>query len=115
MAKKLMDQIAAAEQRIARDAERLKQLKKQKLLAEARAGRKSKKARQLEEREQTRRKILIGAIVQNRIAAGQLAQADLDSWLDAGLVREHDRAVFGLAPLPGQPTPPADSSAKREA
>lgn len=44
----------------------------------------------------TRRKILIGAVVLKRVNNKQLLQADLNAWLDAGLTRPQDRKLFSL-------------------
>jgi hypothetical protein len=49
-------------------------------------------------KDDTRRKILIGATVLARIDQHQLDRADLQAWLDAHLTREDDRALFELAP-----------------
>ncbi len=44
----------------------------------------------------TRRKILIGAIVLARVEQGRLTRADLKAWLDQALTRSEDRELFGL-------------------
>lgn len=53
-----------------------------------------------ERKEDTRRKILIGATVLARVDRHELDHADLEAWLDAHLTRADDRALFGLPPLP---------------
>ncbi|MEI8299498.1 MAG: mobilization protein [Pseudomonadota bacterium] len=45
---------------------------------------------------ETRRKILIGGVVLDRIAAGQISESELRAWLDPALSRSADRALFGL-------------------
>jgi large subunit ribosomal protein L7/L12 len=76
---------------------KLKQLKAQQQRIDARAralaARRSRK-------DDTRRKILIGATVLARIDAHQLDHADLQAWLDAHLTRDDDRALFQLPPRP---------------
>lgn len=83
------DKIAAAEAR-------LKQLKAQ---AQAVAARErtaqAKKARQ----DDTRRKILAGALVLEMMESDEAVKARLMPRLDAYLRRDDDRALFGLAAL----------------
>ena len=87
MASKIGDQIESLE-------ERLKKLKarKQKNDAHKRAI-ESRKAR----RDDTRRKILVGAIVLAKIDQGVIDRATLMTWLDGALTREDDRALFNLS------------------
>jgi hypothetical protein len=49
-------------------------------------------------KDDTRRKILIGATVLARIDAHHLDHAELHTWLDAHLTRDDDRALFELPP-----------------
>ena len=73
--------------------ERLRQLKKSDRLARARHRRHdSLRAR----KDDTRRKILIGAIVLAKVEQGVLAEAQVRQWLDGALRRADDRALFGL-------------------
>jgi hypothetical protein len=51
-------------------------------------------------REDTRRKILIGAIVLLKIDQGALEKALVLSWLDQALTRADDRMLFGLSTRP---------------
>ena len=83
---KLDDQISALE-------DKLKQLKlrQQRIDARTRAV-----AAQRERKADTRRKILIGAIIQAKIQQGVMDESQLKSWLDAALTRDEDRALFGL-------------------
>ncbi len=82
----LADLIAALEMK-------LKNLKARQLRDDSRRrtleSRRSRKA-------DTRRKILIGAIVLARIEQGRLPKAEVSAWLDDALARPDDRALFGL-------------------
>jgi len=72
---------------------RLEQLKAQQVRAASRQ-------RALEVRRsrknEVRRKILVGAIVLDRVERGKFSKAELLAWLDEGLVRPEDRALFDL-------------------
>ena len=46
----------------------------------------------------TRRKILIGAIVLARIEQGRLPKTEVCAWLNDALTRPDDRALFDLPP-----------------
>jgi hypothetical protein len=74
---------------------RLKQLKARQVRIEARRraldGRRTR-------REDTRRKVLVGAIVLGRVERGELSQTVLSAWLEAALTRDEDRRLFGLEP-----------------
>ena len=82
------------DERIATLQGRLQQLKaqQQRVIARQRTldSRRNRKA-------DTRRKILIGAIVLARIEQGRLPKSELDAWLNESLTREDDRALFDLA------------------
>ena len=90
------------EERIESLEAKLKQLKvkQQRIDARARALA-SRRAR----KDDTRRKILIGATVQARVDTRQLDHAELQAWLDTHLTRPDDRALFELPPKPGSPKP----------
>ena len=75
--------------------ERLKQLKVRQARVEAR---KRALSQRQERKNDTRRKILLGATVLARIDRGELDQATINGWLDAALTRADDRALFGLRP-----------------
>lgn len=47
-------------------------------------------------KQDTRRKILAGAVVLARVAQGQIPEAEFRTWLGAALTRPDDRALFGL-------------------
>jgi hypothetical protein len=76
---------------IAQLEEKLRQLKAREQAVEARRrsleSRRSRKA-------DTRRKILVGAIVLAKVERGEIAGSDLRSWLDGALTRADDRALF---------------------
>ena len=79
--------------RIAQLEERLRQLKAREQAVEARQ-------RTLESRrkrkDDTRCKILVGAIMLAKVERGEFPQERLQSWLDAALTRGDDRGLFGL-------------------
>ncbi len=72
---------------------RLKQLKARQQRVEAR--RRSIEAKRTRKAD-TRRKVLIGAIVMARVEQGRLPEAELHAWLDEALTRDDDRALFDL-------------------
>jgi hypothetical protein len=77
--------------------ERLKQLKaKQQRLETRRRAFESRRAR----KDDTRRKILIGAVVLAKIERGEFSDSQLRGWLDEALTRVDDRALFELAARP---------------
>lgn len=53
-----------------------------------------------------RKKILIGVAVLESIKRGELTEADLLAVVDRGLIRNDERAVFGLPPLQTQEAAP---------
>ena len=81
------------DERISSLEDKLKQLKVRQQRIDAR-----KRALQSrrDRKEDTRRKILAGAVVLNRVAQGQIPEAEFRAWLDATLTRSDDRALFGL-------------------
>ena len=88
MPKKLDEQIAEIQEK----------LKRLKLVQNARAERQQAISKRRERKEDTRRKILIGAIVMAKIEQGVMDDKQLKSWLDQALTRPDDRALFGLEP-----------------
>jgi hypothetical protein len=85
--------MAKLEERIAGLEEKLKQLKVRQTRAEARRrALESRRAR----KDDTRRKILVGAIVLTRVEQGLLPESELRAWLEAALTRADDRALFEL-------------------
>lgn len=74
---------------------RLKQLKAREQLIQARQRTlESRRARKAD----TRRKILVGAVVLAKVEQGVLTESQLRQWLDGALSRGDDRDLFGLAP-----------------
>lgn len=72
---------------------RLKQLKAKQQRVEAR--RRSIEARRTRKID-TRRKVLVGAVVMARVEQGRFPEAELRAWLDESLTRDDDRALFEL-------------------
>ena len=85
---KLDDQIETLQTKLAQ----LK-VRQQRIEARARALT-SRRAR----KEDTRRKILLGAIVMAKVEQGEMDSALLQRWLDGALTRKDDRALFELPP-----------------
>ena len=79
--------------KIAQLEEKLRQLKERQQAVEARQ-------RTLESRrkrkDDTRRKILVGAIVLAKVEQGEFDSSQLRRWLDQSLTRSDDRGLFGL-------------------
>lgn len=50
--------------------------------------------------EETRRKLLIGAMIMAQVERGERPEGGLRAELDAHLTRESDRELFGLEPRP---------------
>ena len=85
--------MAKIEERIETLKERLKQLETRKARAE---GRKRALASRRARKDDTRRKILAGAIVLAKVQSGDLDPKTFQKWLDQALVRDDDRALFEL-------------------
>jgi hypothetical protein len=73
---------------------RLKQLKARQQRAQARARTVQNRTAR---REETRRKVLVGAIVLARVEQGLLKESLFRDWLNDALTRPEDRGLFGLA------------------
>lgn len=86
MAAKIVERIGTLE-------ERLKQLKAKQQRVEAR--KRTLESRRTR-RDDTRRKILVGAIVLAKVGQGVIEEAELRGWLEGALTRPDDRALFGL-------------------
>jgi chromosome segregation ATPase len=80
--------------RIATLSEKLKQLRAQQQRI---AARQKSIESQRQRKTDTRRKILVGAVVLARIEQGRLSDAELRGWMDEALTRPDDRALFNLA------------------
>ena len=85
--------------RIADLEKRLKQAKalKQQQIARTRAADKKR-----QRSEDTRRKILVGAVILAKVEHGEWPQERLREWMDQALTRADDRALFGLLPVPAE-------------
>ena len=86
MTAKLTDRIDTLEQR-------LRELRARHQKSEAR--RRTVESRR-SRRDETRRKILVGAIVLAKVEQGVLEESVLRRWLDGALTRADDRALFAL-------------------
>ena len=87
----------AASRRLAKIEEleaKLRQLKERQQAVDAR--RRTLESRR-ERKADTRRKILVGAIVLAKVEHGEMDRALLQQWLEQGLVRDDDRRLFGLS------------------
>jgi hypothetical protein len=80
---------------IAGQRKKLEQLKARKQALEARQNTRLKGE---ERRKDTRRKVLLGAMLLEQMQRDENVQRNLNAQLDAFLVREQDRALFGLPP-----------------
>ena len=58
--------------------------------------------KQAERKRETRRKILVGAMVLDRVARGDLSEKLFKADMDRFLEREQDRALFELPPRPAE-------------
>ena len=72
---------------------KLRELKERQQAVEAR--RRTLEARR-ERKADTRRKILVGAIVLAKVEHGEIDRELLQRWLEQGLTRDDDRGLFGL-------------------
>jgi hypothetical protein len=52
--------------------------------------------------EETRCKILVGAVILAKVEHGEWPQERLREWMDQVLTRADDRALFGLLPVPSE-------------
>jgi hypothetical protein len=77
--------------------EKLQQLKARQARVEAR---KRALLSRRTRKDDTRRKILAGAIVMAKVEAGELDAKRFREWLDQTLTRPEDRALFELPPTP---------------
>ena len=85
--------MAKIDERIATLQTRLHQLKSQQQRI---AARQKSIESQRQRKADTRRKILVGAIVLARIEQGRLSEAELRGWMNEALTRPEDRALFDL-------------------
>lgn len=92
---RLLDRITQAE-------ERLKQLKAEQQRIEAR---RRSTEHQHRRQDETRRRILVGAVVLARVDAGLYPEEELRTMLDAALTRPQDRLLFDLPLREDTPAP----------
>ena len=81
------------DERITKLEAKLKQEKARKQQIEARQRSAELKRKRSDE---TRRKILVGAIILNKVERGEWPEDKLRAMLDSALIRADDRALFGL-------------------
>src|SRR5581483_12002763 len=93
--KALMARMASLEDRIAAAETRLKELKERQVRIRTRE-RAAEAAR--ERKADTRRKILVGALVTAKVEKGEFSGETLQKWLDGFLTRPDDRSLFALEP-----------------
>lgn len=92
----MSQKLDALNAKIEAQAEKLRKLKEQKAKAERRA----RMAQQKQERaKDTRRKILLGAMLLEKIKRGESDPDRIRNALDPFLLRNADRELFGLPPL----------------
>jgi hypothetical protein len=76
---------------------------------------KAKALREEERRLETRKKVLLGVVLQAWVDEGKVSEAELLAGLDKYLKRKDERALFGLDPLPEEkPAAPTASTKKAE-
>ena len=78
--------------------ERLRKIEEQQARLKAEAQRLKARARETARKRETRRKILAGAMVLDRVERGVLPEQLFLRDMDQFLSRDHERAVFGLPP-----------------
>ena len=79
-------------------AERLAKLEEQRARINAEIQRVRAREQQQKRKEDTRRKVLIGAWILGKVESGEWPEQRLLDGLDSYLERDHDRALFGLPP-----------------
>ena len=78
--------------------DRIHQLEESRARINAEIQRVKGRAQQEERKRETRRKILVGAMVLDLVERGEWLEGRLKAALERFLEREQDRALFGLAP-----------------
>ena len=84
----------------AKPADRLRKLEEQRARINAEIQRVRSRESQEERKRETRRKILAGAMVLDRVARKDLSEKLFKADMDRFLERDQDRALFGLPPRP---------------
>ncbi|WP_263377234.1 mobilization protein [Granulicella aggregans] len=95
--------------------DKLKQLMEKRNAVNARIRREQNKLKAGERRDDTRRKILAGAAVLEWAAKDSDFAARLQGELRVFLVRDNDRALFGLPPVEKQDAPLEDERERQRA
>ena len=85
----------------AKPVDRIRQLEEQRARINAEIQRVRSRESQEERKRETRRKILAGAMVLDRVARKDLSEKLFKADMDRFLEREQDRALFGLPPRQG--------------
>lgn len=81
---------------MAKAANRLAKLEEQRARINAEIQRVRAREQQQKRKEETRRKVLVGAWILRKIESGEWPEQRLLEGLDSYLERNHDRALFGL-------------------
>lgn len=102
---KLDEQISTLQQKLS-----LLKLRQQRLDARRHAG-----AALRQRKDDTRRKILLGGLILDKMREGTLQGTVVESWLAQGLTRDADRALFDLPPLAAVDTATVDTAPSRRA
>ena len=79
-----------------------KRLKQAKALKQQQVAREKAAERKRQRSEETRRKILVGAVILAKVERGEWPQERLRELMDQALTRADDRALFGLLPVPSE-------------
>lgn len=85
--------MASIDERIAALEQKLRQEKARKQQIEARARAAAAKRKRNED---TRRKVLVGAVILAKVERGEWPESQLRALLDGALTRQDDRALFGF-------------------
>ena len=80
--------------------ERRAKLKEKQARIKAELQRLDARERESERKRDTRRKILMGAMLQDRIDRGKVSEKVILADMDHFLTRDHERALFDLLPRP---------------
>ena len=82
--------------------ERLRKIEEQQARLKAEAQRVKARAREAERKRETRRLILYGAMLKDRMARGEVPEKVILADMDKFLTRDHERALFDLPPRPNR-------------
>ena len=83
---------------MAKAVERLAKLEEQRARINAEIQRVRAREQQQKRKEDTRRKVLVGAWMMAKVQSGEWPEQKLIEAMDSYLERDHDRALFGLPP-----------------